>query len=154
MANNHPQHENGHRWRKLRYRVIRTQEVCGICGDPVDRTLPAGTPGSPEVDHVVPVSVAPELRWERSNLVLAHRSCNGRKGNRTEPTGTTGVGYFCTRDWGEYGSKDPASLTEHERTWLANYRRGQRDRAAAAAARAAAGADTTTRTRPPRRGAT
>lgn len=37
-------------------------------------------PYAPQVDHIVPVSQAPHLIMERSNLRLVHRRCNLRRG--------------------------------------------------------------------------
>lgn len=37
--------------------IARNQPDCGICGDLVDKTIPAGQPGSPEVDEIIPVSL-------------------------------------------------------------------------------------------------
>lgn len=59
-------------WRKLRSEVLAASSVCWICGHP----------GADTVDHLVPLSLAPELAHERSNLAPAHRSCNSRKGQR------------------------------------------------------------------------
>ena len=63
----------------LRKRVFATQEVCGICGRPVDKTLPAGTPLSPELDEIIPVARGGSP-YDIDNLQLAHRVCNQKKG--------------------------------------------------------------------------
>lgn len=66
------------------------QLPCHICGRPIDYDLPSGTPGSFEIDEIIPVSKwqyggfssprsAAEC-WE--NLAPAHRLCNQLKSNR------------------------------------------------------------------------
>lgn len=67
---------NSQRWKKLRKRVLRESDICHICGQP----------GADSVDHIIPVDVAPELEYVRSNLAPAHHDvppkCNRVKGNR------------------------------------------------------------------------
>lgn len=63
----------------LRKKVFATQEVCGICGRPVDKTLPAGTPLSPELDEIVPIARGGSA-YDIDNLQLVHRLCNQKKG--------------------------------------------------------------------------
>ena len=55
------------------------QDTCGICGREVDKTLPAGSPMSPELDEIIPVSRGGSP-YDIDNLQLAHRTCNRRKG--------------------------------------------------------------------------
>ena len=45
--------------------------MCWLCGKP----------GATSGDHVVPVSVAPELEFDRENVRPAHLSCNKRRGD-------------------------------------------------------------------------
>lgn len=70
-----PRQANGHRRRQLRAQVLAEEDHCGICGRAVDKTLPPGLPGSPEVDEIIPVSRggSPYLR---ENCRLSHRACN------------------------------------------------------------------------------
>lgn len=63
----------------LRKRVFAAQDVCGICGREVDKTLPAGTPLSPELDEIIPVARGGSP-YDIDNLQLTHRICNERKG--------------------------------------------------------------------------
>ena len=67
----------------LRKKVFATQDVCGICGRPVDKTLPAGTPMSPELDEIIPVARGGSPH-DIDNLQLTHRICNQRKGARMD----------------------------------------------------------------------
>ena len=83
MATN-PRRANGHRRDRLRRRVLAAYDACAICGHPVDKTLPPNDPGAPEVDEIIPVSLGGNpLDW--TNVQLAHRRCNQRKGNRITP---------------------------------------------------------------------
>ncbi len=51
--------------------------TCHICGDPIDRTLPANDPMSGSLDHVIPlVGRGPHVE---SNLRPAHMMCNSLK---------------------------------------------------------------------------
>lgn len=53
--------------------------TCWLCGHRVDPHAPAGSPSAPTVDHVVPKSRGGSD--DNANLRLAHRRCNGRRGN-------------------------------------------------------------------------
>lgn len=64
----------------LRARVFAMQDVCGICGREVDKTLPAGNPLAPELDEIIPVSRGGDP-YDLDNLQLSHRICNERKSN-------------------------------------------------------------------------
>lgn len=65
----------GRPWRTLRARVLREEPTCYLC-----RVRP-----SDEVDHVVPLSVAPERAHDRTNLRGVCAPCNQRKGDRLGP---------------------------------------------------------------------
>jgi len=41
---------------KARKIILSTQEICGICGNPVDFSYKAPHPLSATVDHIIPVS--------------------------------------------------------------------------------------------------
>jgi 5-methylcytosine-specific restriction endonuclease McrA len=58
------------RWRKIRKQVLEASDVCWLCGKPSADT----------VDHVLPLSVYPELAHDMGNLRPAHKSCNSSKG--------------------------------------------------------------------------
>lgn len=94
-----PRVSNGAARRRLRARVLAEEDVCWICGQPVDKSLPAGLPGSPEVDEVLPVSRGGSPT-DRANCRLAHRVCNQRRGNRTGPSVPMTSAYCPTTvDW-------------------------------------------------------
>ena len=67
-----PRRANGHRRDQVRRRVLAEENICGICGQPVDKTLKTPHPGSPEVDEIVPVSLGGDP-FARANCRLAHR---------------------------------------------------------------------------------
>ena len=49
-------HANGWRRQQVVARVLAAYDTCHLCGRPVDKSLPPGLPGSPEVDEIIPVS--------------------------------------------------------------------------------------------------
>jgi 5-methylcytosine-specific restriction endonuclease McrA len=59
-----------HKWKKVRAEVLASSDVCWLCSKP----------GADTVDHVLPLSIYPELAHDISNLRPAHRSCNSSKG--------------------------------------------------------------------------
>lgn len=74
-----PRQANGHRRRQVCARVYREEDLCGICGRPVDKTLPYIDPstGKPHpwaktVDEIVPVTLGGDP-FARANCRLAHR---------------------------------------------------------------------------------
>lgn len=59
-------------------KIYATQDVCGICGQPVDKSLPWRNPMSKCVDHIIPVARGGHPS-DMDNLQLAHRTCNASK---------------------------------------------------------------------------
>lgn len=78
-----PRQANGHRRRQLRARVLREEDDCWRCGQPVDKTLPPYQDGSPEVDEIIAVADGGDP-LDRNNVRLAHRLCNVRAGEQTK----------------------------------------------------------------------
>lgn len=72
---------SGHKWRKATAHIKRTQDLCHLCGQPIDKTLDYRHPKSFTVDHVEPLSLNEDRALDRTNLKAAHRDCNSRKGN-------------------------------------------------------------------------
>lgn len=56
--------------------------TCGICHDPVDRSLQWPDPKSASLDHVVPLTAGGA--HVRANVQCAHLGCNSSKGSRVE----------------------------------------------------------------------
>lgn len=61
--------------------ILATQELCAICGLPVDKRLKSPDPMSATVDHIIPIAKGGHPS-DISNLQLAHRSCNRAKGTK------------------------------------------------------------------------
>lgn len=102
MARN-GRYANGHRRRQLRARVLAEEDTCGICGQPVDRALRLGPDGkphplSPEVDEIIPFSLGGSP-LERSNVRIAHRACNQRRGNGTKRVPPVPTQVVTSRVW-------------------------------------------------------
>lgn len=109
MPSSNPRYRNWKRRESVRNYILATQDHCGICGKPVDKSLgkvaqPDGTykwhPLSPVVDEIVPISKGGSP-YDRDNCQLAHRICNARKGARMPkrevraPRGQVGT----SREW-------------------------------------------------------
>ena len=62
-------------------RILKTQNTCGICGKPVDKSLKAPNPLAPCIDHIIPVSKGGHPS-DISNLQLAHWTCNRQKSDK------------------------------------------------------------------------
>ena len=60
--------------------ILATQSICGICGQPVDKSLKYPHPMSPTVDHIIPCNRGGSDDLE--NLQLAHRKCNRMKSDK------------------------------------------------------------------------
>ena len=68
-------------FRKNQQTIYKTQEICGICGRPVDMSLKFPDPMSRCIDHIVPISRGGHPS-AMSNLQLAHLVCNREKSDR------------------------------------------------------------------------
>lgn len=68
-------------WEHNKKIILSTQSICGICGQPVDKTLKYPDPMSPTVDHIIPVSKRGDP-VALENLQLAHRYCNRMKSDK------------------------------------------------------------------------
>ena len=68
-------------WRRARAAVLARENVCYLCGEPVDKTLPGSSPAGPTVDHTMARASGGSL-YDLSNLHLAHQICNSRKGKQ------------------------------------------------------------------------
>ena len=99
MANN--KGRRGYAWRKLAAQVKAEETHCWRCGELVDPRLRYPHPMSGSVDHIIELDRAPHRLLDRTNLRLAHFSCNSSAGatygnhkrNNTAPPPTH------SRDW-------------------------------------------------------
>ena len=66
---------------KNKQKILKTQTICGICGQPVDFSFTFPHPLSATVDHIIPVSKGGHPS-ALENLQLAHRACNRQKSNK------------------------------------------------------------------------
>lgn len=66
-------------------RILLTQEICSICGKPVDKSLKYPHPLSPVIDHIIPVSKGGHPS-DIKNLALAHNQCNNAKTDKLYST--------------------------------------------------------------------
>ena len=64
--------------------IAKGKPACGICGEPIDYTLPHTDPQSYVVDHIVPYSASKDDT--SSNKQPAHNACNAAKSD-TVPEG-------------------------------------------------------------------
>lgn len=71
---------NDRRYKILRRSVMAEETHCGFCGERVDVSLRFPHPLSPSMDHIVPISRG-GAAFDRSNVRLAHFSCNSVAGN-------------------------------------------------------------------------
>lgn len=73
--------------RALTAQVRREEPICWLCGKAWDPQAESRSPWSFSVDHILPQSTHPHLRYVRSNLRAAHYRCNTRRGKK--PVGRT-----------------------------------------------------------------
>jgi len=63
------------KFKMLRRQVLAESDVCWLCA----------RPGADTVDHVLPLSLYPELAEDITNLRPAHMTCNSSRGQGTRP---------------------------------------------------------------------
>ena len=66
---------------KNKKKIFKTQNVCGICGKPVDMKLKHPHPMSPVIDHIIPINKGGHPS-DIKNLQLAHWTCNRQKSDK------------------------------------------------------------------------
>ena len=78
-----PDKEGSHRanYERNKKKIMAIQNVCGICGRPVDKALKAPDPMAPCIDHIIPVAKGGHPS-DISNLQLAHWTCNRQKSDK------------------------------------------------------------------------
>ena len=80
-----PDRDGIHRgaFNRAKARIYATQQVCGICGKPVDFSLKYPHPLSPCIDHIIPVAKGGHPS-DIDNLQLAHWTCNRQKSDKLQ----------------------------------------------------------------------
>ncbi len=81
--NNRPDHSGTHQtqFKINKKKIFATQELCGICGMPVDFSLKYPHPLSPCIDHIIPIAKGGHPS-NMDNLQLAHWTCNRQKSDK------------------------------------------------------------------------
>ena len=82
-----PDKKGAHRanYERNKKKILATQNICGICGKPVDMSLKYPHPMSATIDHIIPVNGKSGIFGhpsDLSNLQLSHFSCNRQKSNK------------------------------------------------------------------------
>lgn len=73
-------------------KILKTQSICGICGQPVDKKLKYPDPMCGVIDHIIPINKNGHPS-DINNLQLAHMCCNRQKSDKlivTQEIKTTG----------------------------------------------------------------
>lgn len=105
-----PDRSGAHRvaFERNKKRILATQNVCGICGRPVDTSLKAPDPMAPCIDHIIPVSKGGHPS-AIDNLQLAHWVCNRQKSDKLFKHAETKVlgnrNLPQSMDWAKYRAK-------------------------------------------------
>lgn len=83
MANKRADRDGTHKSAFLRNkkRIYATQEVCGICGKPIDPSYQFPHPLSRTIDHIIPIAKGGHPS-DIDNLQLAHFACNRQKSDK------------------------------------------------------------------------
>lgn len=78
-----PDQSGTHRgaFEKAKRKIYATQNICGICGKPVDFTKKYPHPLSPCIDHIIPLAKGGHPS-DIDNLQLAHWTCNRQKSDK------------------------------------------------------------------------
>lgn len=81
--NTRPDKKGAHRanYERNKKRILATQNICGICGHPVDMSLKHGDPMAATIDHIIPVAKNGHPS-DIENLQLAHWTCNRQKSDK------------------------------------------------------------------------
>lgn len=87
--------------------ILKTQDICGICGYPVDKSLKYPDPMSATIDHIIPINKNGHPS-DIDNMQLAHMACNRAKSDKLfkdKQTGKKAIGNRNlpqSRDWKAY----------------------------------------------------
>ena len=82
---NRPDHDGTHRlaFDRNKRKILASESICGICGQPVDKRIPYPHPMAPCIDHIIPIDKGGHPS-DISNLQLAHWKCNREKSNKLQ----------------------------------------------------------------------
>lgn len=81
MADDYQRGRSGRPIARIRARLkAEGSHICWLCGSPIDLDLPQTHRMSWTLDHVIPLSIRPDLWGEPSNHREAHRTCNSSRG--------------------------------------------------------------------------
>lgn len=110
MRDNRPDRQGEHRTTLAKNTkiILATQEICGICGKPVDKNLKYPHPLAASIDHIIPVARGGHPS-DLNNLQLTHWTCNRQKADKLLKEQHSGAGSVISNrnlpqslDWGEY----------------------------------------------------
>ena len=104
-----PDKKGAHRanYERNKKRILATQNICGICGQPVDMSLKHGDPMAATIDHIIPVAKGGHPS-AIENLQLAHWTCNRQKSDKLfkdvkqEPKVVGNRNLPQSMDWSQY----------------------------------------------------
>ena len=108
-----PDQDGPHRaaFERNKKKIYATQDVCGICGKPVDFSYKFPHPLSPCIDHIIPIARGGHPS-DAENLQLAHLCCNRQKSDKLcknsadkEPEIVSNRLLPQSCEWSEYRSK-------------------------------------------------
>ena len=68
-------------YERNRKTILATQEVCALCGKPIDKSLRFPNPLSPSIDHIIPIAKGGHPA-ALENLQLTHLKCNQTKATK------------------------------------------------------------------------
>ena len=113
---NRPDHDGTHRlaFERNKRKIFASQSICGICGQPVDKTLKYPDPMSACIDHIIPIDRSGHPS-DINNLQLAHWKCNRVKANKLifpkntakgeETVNNSNRNLPLSMDWSQYQAK-------------------------------------------------
>lgn len=83
MANTGTARYGTHRgsFEKNKKKIMSSQTICGICGQPVDFSLKYPHPLSACIDHIIPIAKGGHPS-DIGNMQLAHWTCNRQKSDK------------------------------------------------------------------------
>jgi 5-methylcytosine-specific restriction endonuclease McrA len=82
-----PDHDGQHRkqYEINKKKIMASQNICGICGKPIDKSLKYPDKMAACVDHIIPIAKGGHPS-DISNLQLAHWCCNRSKSDKIAGT--------------------------------------------------------------------